>query len=216
MFVQLSLRAQLIAQSVQPVVIYICAMEKQVLEDLTERGLSLSEISEEINKSRTTVRYWLKKYELKLVRGERGKISERGRKILSLGCKFCGETDIDKMMSKGGGRKCNTLCKSCHNIRTVERGRKNKAAYIEYKGGRCEKCGYSRCYDALEFHHPDPKEKDPTFKAIRYWGLEKAKRELDKCNLLCSNCHREELCISGPGEARTPDLCLAKAALHPS
>lgn len=109
-------------------------------------------------------------------------------------CKDCGETDIDKMMNKGGGRKSQTLCKSCHNMKTIKRGRQNRATYIEYKGGKCKRCGYNRCYDALEFHHPDPAGKEPTFRSIRYWGLAKAKRELDKCILLCSNCHREEHC----------------------
>lgn len=95
------------------------------------------------------------------------------------------------MMNKGGGRKCLSLCKSCHNKRTIDRGRKNKEAYIQYKGGKCQRCGYSKCSDALEFHHIEPTHKDPTFDSIRYWGLEKAKAELDKCLLLCSNCHRE-------------------------
>lgn len=96
------------------------------------------------------------------------------------------------MMSKGGGRKCLTLCKACHNQNTIERGRKNKQKYIDYKGGKCENCGYDTCSDALEFHHKDPIQKDPSFKSIRYWGLEKAKEELDKCLLLCANCHREK------------------------
>ena len=95
------------------------------------------------------------------------------------------------MMNKGGGRKCLTLCKSCHNINTISRGRANKQTYIDYKGGKCEGCGYNTCQDALEFHHIDPSHKDPTFKSMRYWGLEKAKQELAKCKLVCSNCHRE-------------------------
>jgi len=24
---------------------------------------------------------------------------------------------------------------------------------LQYKGGRCQRCGYDRCMDALEFHH---------------------------------------------------------------
>lgn len=106
-------------------------------------------------------------------------------------CKICGESDPDKMMNKGQGRKCLTLCKNCHNTNTISRGRTNKSLYVEYKGGKCQKCDYSKCMEALEFHHIDPEYKDPTFQSMRYWGLEKAKLELDKCLLLCSNCHRE-------------------------
>lgn len=106
-------------------------------------------------------------------------------------CKTCGETDPENMMNKGGGRKCLSLCKSCHNANTIRRGRKNRQQYLDYLGGKCANCGYHRCPDALEFHHLDPSQKDLTFRSIRYWGLERAKEELDKCILLCSNCHRE-------------------------
>lgn len=94
-------------------------------------------------------------------------------------------------MSKGQDRKSKTLCKSCHNFNTIERGRKNKQDFIDYKGGHCVRCGYKSCLDALEFHHRNPLEKDPSFRSLRYWGFEKAKEELDKCDLVCANCHRE-------------------------
>lgn len=106
-------------------------------------------------------------------------------------CKQCGETDENKMMNKGGGRRALSLCKRCHNINTIERGRRNKDLYIKYKGGKCELCGYDKCHAAMDFHHLDPDEKDPGVSSIRYWGLAKAKEELDKCLLVCANCHRE-------------------------
>jgi 5-methylcytosine-specific restriction endonuclease McrA len=95
-------------------------------------------------------------------------------------------------MRNGGYTRRKTLCKSCHNRNTIARGRRNKESYIEYKGGACQLCGYKKSLAAMDFHHKDPKQKDPSFQSIRYWGLEKAKVELDKCLLLCSNCHREE------------------------
>lgn len=72
-----------------------------------------------------------------------------------------------------------------------ERHRARKEQYIAYKGGSCERCGYSKSLTALEFHHTDPEGKDfgLSTRALP-WG--KAKAELDKCLLLCSNCHREE------------------------
>lgn len=69
--------------------------------------------------------------------------------------------------------------------------RKKKA--VEYKGGKCTRCGYSRSLAALEFHHPDPEVKDHGFVSgrhvLRPWDKQRA--ELDKCVLLCANCHRE-------------------------
>ena len=69
--------------------------------------------------------------------------------------------------------------------------KKNKERAIEYKGGKCEFCGYSKCKSALEFHHINPKEKvfTPSKNMNKSW--EKLKEELDKCLLVCANCHRE-------------------------
>jgi hypothetical protein len=74
----------------------------------------------------------------------------------------------------------------------AEARRKLKARAIAYKGGKCERCGYDRCPDALDFHHRDPTEKDfqVSAGAYRRWAL--MVRELDKCVMLCANCHREE------------------------
>jgi hypothetical protein len=63
---------------------------------------------------------------------------------------------------------------------------------VAYKGGKCEQCGYDRCLDALEFHHKDPAQKDFSISAKGYtrsWN--KVVYELDKCVILCANCHRE-------------------------
>lgn len=106
----------------------------------------------------------------------------------------CGESNPDLMMNRGKGRKSKNLCKNCHNKNTGNRARANKALYVSYKGGICQRpgCGYSFCVEAMDFHHIDPSQKDPTFKSMRHWGFLKAKEELDKCLLLCARCHREK------------------------
>ncbi len=61
-----------------------------------------------------------------------------------------------------------------------------------YKGNKCVICGYAKCSDALDFHHIDPKKKEfgLSVKGLtRSW--EKIKKEIDKCILICANCHRE-------------------------
>lgn len=68
--------------------------------------------------------------------------------------------------------------------------RRVKEKLIEYKGGCCERCGYSKCSDALEFHHVDPSEKEFSVSG-KSISFEKMKKEVDKCILVCSNCHRE-------------------------
>ena len=68
--------------------------------------------------------------------------------------------------------------------------RRQKEKAVAYKGGSCEKCGYSRSVAALEFHHRLPSGKDfGLAKTYRNWDVVEA--ELDKCDMLCANCHRE-------------------------
>jgi hypothetical protein len=82
-------------------------------------------------------------------------------------------------------------CKSCGKKKTLEQQTKRKHQSIEYKGGKCKVCGYNKYYGALEFHHLNPNEKDFGISAARSFNFEKIKKELDKCVLVCSNCHRE-------------------------
>ncbi|MCB9810845.1 MAG: hypothetical protein H6779_00910 [Candidatus Nomurabacteria bacterium] len=73
-----------------------------------------------------------------------------------------------------------------------DRRRKLKEMAIEYGGGKCQICGYKKCKRALSFHHKDANKKDFGLSAkglTRSWN--KIKKELDKCILVCANCHME-------------------------
>lgn len=74
----------------------------------------------------------------------------------------------------------------------TERRRKLKLMAIEYLGGKCEHCGYDKCPDAFDFHHRDPSQKDFGIGSGNSISWDRTKVELDKCALLCANCHREE------------------------
>ena len=70
--------------------------------------------------------------------------------------------------------------------------RKNlKKEFVEYKGGKCQICGYNKCYKALHFHHINSSLKEFEISDKSLSSLEKAKNELNKCMLVCSNCHSE-------------------------
>ena len=74
----------------------------------------------------------------------------------------------------------------------TKRRQRLKEMAIEYKGRKCIFCGYSKCVDALDFHHLHESTKSFGIAKdglTRSW--EKIKKELDKCILICSNCHRE-------------------------
>jgi hypothetical protein len=76
------------------------------------------------------------------------------------------------------------------SLHVINWKKQKKLELIEYKGGCCEICGYNKCSAALEFHHKDPTQKDFAISSHSY-SFEKMKIEVDKCMLVCSNCHRE-------------------------
>lgn len=80
------------------------------------------------------------------------------------------------------------LCNSCVSNRR-RLGLKEKC--IIYKGGKCEKCGYNKCLRSLAFHHKDPKTKNFNISGSHCRKWEEIKLELDKCEILCHNCHNE-------------------------
>lgn len=155
-------------------------MERIVLEELIQQGLSQREIGEKTGLGQTSIRYWLKKYQLSTV----------NVKDSSLACRYCGETDPDKFYNfKDGYRR--KRCKRCDNERSTERFRNYKQLAVDYKGGKCSLCGYDKCIGSLDFHHRDAATKDPRWELMRNWSFARIKDELDKCDCLCRNCHGE-------------------------
>lgn len=65
---------------------------------------------------------------------------------------------------------------------------------VEYLGGRCQHCGLEDdCVNIYDFHHTNPVKKDFEISGGKVRSsFESIKKELDKCELLCSNCHRKE------------------------
>jgi hypothetical protein len=71
--------------------------------------------------------------------------------------------------------------------------KRRKQEFVDYLGGECKVCGYDRCIEALEFHHVDPDTKSCSITSAlahpKKHGV--IKEEVDKCVLLCGNCHQE-------------------------
>ncbi len=70
--------------------------------------------------------------------------------------------------------------------------KENKQRAVDLFGGCCTKCGYSKCMKALHFHHIDPSTKKYKPSALFKKSWDFIVEELDKCVLLCANCHAEE------------------------
>lgn len=80
-----------------------------------------------------------------------------------------------------------------NNKQKDERARQKKVKYILLKGGVCTSCRYK--YDgtnaaAFDFHHINSNEKEYSPAQILKYSEEKIQNELNKCILVCANCHR--------------------------
>ena len=167
-------------------------MKEELLKEYIELNYSTYEISDLTGKSQTTVRYWLKKYD----------ISTNYKSFKDIGLKEYGEfrfcpkckkdVEIGNFYQRRGKENSSVYCKSCTSLQTLERQRRLKQELVDYKGGSCTKCGYNKYVGALEFHHLDPTKRDFTIAHHKLTKFsDEIKKELDKCILVCANCHRE-------------------------
>ena len=68
--------------------------------------------------------------------------------------------------------------------------RENKKKAVEYLGSKCNKCEQIFPPEVYDIHHRDPTQKLFGFSQIKGRRFDNVKSELDKCDLLCANCHR--------------------------
>ena len=156
-------------------------MDYDTLNLFRSQGFSIKKIAKELKKSPTNVRYWLKKFNIKKVNSEYKH------------CPRCKEEKLKTEFYKRRNGKNNTpYCKPCSGEQVIERQRNFKQKCVDYKGGKCIICEYKKCNSALEFHHLNSAEKDFAISSVKTHQFgEKVKKELDKCILVCRNCHAE-------------------------
>ena len=167
-------------------------MEKEKLLEFVSDGKSFNTISKETGKSLTTIRYWAKKYGIKskFKTFLESEPKEYGDYKFCPRCKK--QCPIDNFYQRRGKPHGGVYCKSCTSEQSLERMQNLKRQMVKYKGGECVRCGYKKYIGALEFHHLDPSKKDFNPSSLkRYKFDERIKEELDKCILVCANCHRE-------------------------
>jgi transposase len=150
-------------------------IERELLEALVDSGKSIAEIASAVDRSKATIRHWLREYGLVTRRAGTRLITGEPPRRLIRECPHHGETDFQRR-SSGGYR-----CLKCRSEAVTRRRRRVKQLLVEEAGGACLNCGYNRCVAALEFHHLLPTEKK----------FADARREAQKCVLLCANCHAE-------------------------
>ena len=156
-------------------------MNKSDLETLINQSFTLKQIAKNLQSSQSNVRYWIKKYGLKLKRGAKGK---KPKDFVTDKKCACGETDPNKFY----GNKTK-ICAKCHNKYNLLKGHENRLYMLDKLGGRCINCGFDKYKSSLDIHHLDPTQKDVGFKTVRYWSRNRIDKELEKCVILCRNCH---------------------------
>lgn len=160
--------------------------DRKVLEELAASGATLHQMAYALDRSIATVRYWLKKWDIR--RRERVARVEPSTAppVVERHCRKHGGTKFG-LEGRGYYR-----CLLCRQERVSEWRRRIKRTLITEAGGSCHLCGYDRCAAALQFHHVDPEEK--SF-ALAHDGvarsIARARDEAAKCVLLCANCHAE-------------------------
>ena len=105
---------------------------------------------------------------------------------------FAGAIFPQRLICEAG--KCNVLCHNCHNeLHAKDKGQSYRGPVIaiktELKSTGCVVCGYKGSDRALTFHHIDPFTKKHGFDG--YVGLNRFRKEIKKCIVLCHNCHSE-------------------------
>jgi transposase len=184
-------------------------LNREDLAALVEAELTIAEIAAKVDRSKGTVRHWLRRHGLATVspRGRR-RSSEAtaaarvGASVAEMTCRRHGKT-LYVVDGRGYYR-----CRRCRAESVSRRRRRMKTILVEEAGGGCLICGFAGNMRALHFHHVAPGEKRIEINARgAALSLETLRREARKCVLLCSNCHAEV----EDGSASVPAVALSLA-----
>jgi len=182
---------------------------KDKITGLRTEGKTYNEISKELRCAKSTVSYHCRKLEFneglkatnsrKLWVNYRPQTTERHNLISYLVKTGTSGTHIVDVLNISH-KELRSYCTK-HNLKSeisltgyarIKQHRRNKKILaVLYKGGACERCGYKKSISAMDFHHRDPKEKDFAISRNTNLAWKRVKAELDKCMLVCANCHRE-------------------------
>jgi len=165
-------------------------VDRAVLEALVADGLTQLQIAARLGLGGSTVRYWLKRHGLRTQRAHEVSVFASAQDIVMRRCRTRGWTEFVATGSKRQPR-----CRRCRSAHVSKRRRRLKEILVTEAGGACVICGYDRYHGALHFHHLAKAEK--AF-ALSDAGVARsiaaARREAQKCVLVCANCHAEVEC----------------------
>lgn len=161
------------------------ALDEEQLRRLVAEGLTLREIAARVDRSASSVRHWLSRYDLATA----GRRRERPAGDPPRAMLTCRRHGLTTFVLEGRGYY---RCGRCRSAAVSRRRRRVKEILVAEAGGKCALCGYDRCQEALHFHHLDPSSKEFH---LGHQGqsrsLARSRAEAEKCVLVCGNCHAE-------------------------
>jgi len=99
-----------------------------------------------------------------------------------------------------------SYCRDCGKEFTQSHYKRNKQQYFEknlrsfrkrrefareIKNRPCADCGVKYPYYVMDFDHREDEKKEYELNSIEKMSINVLKREIAKCDVVCSNCHRE-------------------------
>ena len=118
-------------------------------------------------------------------------------------CKSCGKDKPSSSFPSAGIKKgkkyLRRVCQPCYQSTKKHRRHYNRDWIQQYKSTlKCESCGYSKethsnfTTQALEFHHHNNNKEFAVSDMVhRGFAIDKIKKEIKKCRVLCARCHKE-------------------------
>jgi hypothetical protein len=163
-------------------------IDKEELTKLIKEGWSQARMAEHFGCSEEKVKTWIAKHKL----SDEWKAAVTVKTIRSdkrRSGSICTKHAEQLTVTADGRTKCRTC--AVESVSTARRGL--KADLVEMLGGECQRCGYNRCFQALQFDHRDPSDKEDSMaRLISAVSTKRAVEEAKKCDLLCANCHAEK------------------------
>lgn len=169
-------------------------MRKEDLEQKVNDGWSIQDLATEFSKGKATIRYWLKQFNL-VTKGKAGGKNTVNCEIDNKTEKQCAKCldykSVDNFFFRKERNSYTSYCKQCNAKDVVERETRTKLDCIKYLGNVCTLCNIDGHYSIYDFHHDEPAHKDFSIRSGGTKSFRSVINELDKCILVCANCHHE-------------------------
>ena len=185
----------------------IMVIDKEVFKQQILSGKTIKELQGIYGCGRSTIALYKKEF------GFVGITPNSKKRDISSETKICASCNTDKPLSSfysngytpSGVKKYKAHCSTCEGSKRDSKYRELILEYLKScdKEYSCEKCGYTGIWGSLDFHHVRPIDKlfsigaPPSKTYSEEMFKEVIEPELDKCMLLCPNCHRQEHLLMG-------------------